>query len=82
MKSSSPSLSLSFSHFVSVGVFLSCNTRYCCALFGVRLGKVLSLRSNGISACMVGGSSDLRTEEKAIAGEFPLVFVTPEKVLS
>lgn len=41
--------------------------------------KVLSLRNNGISACLVGGSSDLRTEEKAIAGEFPLVFVTPEK---
>eukprot|EP00903_Cladosiphon_okamuranus_P019699 g18102.t1 len=42
--------------------------------------QVLSLKNNGISACLVGGSSDLRTEEKAIAGEFPLVFVTPEKV--
>ena len=45
-----------------------------------RCEKVLSLKNNGISACLVGGSSDLRTEEKAIAGEFPLVFVTPEKV--
>ncbi|CAN0364664.1 unnamed protein product, partial [Hapterophycus canaliculatus] len=42
--------------------------------------QVLSLSNNGISACLVGGSSDLRTEEKAIAGEFPLVFATPEKV--
>lgn len=42
--------------------------------------KVLSLRNNGISACFVGGSSDMRTEDKAISGHFPLVFVTPEKV--
>lgn len=42
--------------------------------------KVLSLRNNGISACFVGGSSDKRTEDKAISGHFPLVFVTPEKV--
>jgi len=42
--------------------------------------KVLSLRNNGISACLVGGSSDLKTEERATRGEFPLVFITPEKV--
>ncbi|CAM9820322.1 unnamed protein product, partial [Ectocarpus sp. 4 AP-2014] len=42
--------------------------------------QVLSLASNGISACLVGGSSDLRTEENAIKGDYPLVFVTPEKV--
>eukprot|EP00752_Nemacystus_decipiens_P004929 g4486.t1 len=42
--------------------------------------QVMSLKNNGISACLVGGSADLRTEEKAMAGEFPLVFVTPEKV--
>lgn len=53
---------------------------HCRALLCVPRDKVLSLRNNGISACLVGGSSDLRTEEKAIAGEFPLVFVTPEKV--
>lgn len=43
--------------------------------------KVLSLSNNGISACMVGGASDMRTEEDAIKGRYPLVFVTPEKVI-
>lgn len=46
-----------------------------------RLAKVLSLSNNGISACMVGGASDMKTQDDAIAGRYPLVFVTPEKVI-
>ena len=42
---------------------------------------MLSLSNNGISACMVGGASDMKTENDAIAGRYPLVFVTPEKVI-
>ncbi|CAM9478460.1 unnamed protein product [Ascophyllum nodosum] len=42
--------------------------------------QVLSLKNNGISACFVGGSADMRTEAKAMSGHFPLVFITPEKV--
>ena len=30
---------------------------------------------------MVGGASDMKTENDAIAGRYPLVFVTPEKVI-
>ena len=30
---------------------------------------------------MVGGASDTKTEDDAIKGRFPLVFVTPEKVI-
>lgn len=70
-------------HFTSATAYLSPAIRVTamhCVLCGAT--KVLSLKNNGISACLVGGSSDLRTEEKAIAGEFPLVFVTPEKVPS
>ena len=44
--------------------------------------KVLSLKNNGISACFVGGSADMRTEAKAMSGHFPLVFITPEKVIA
>lgn len=45
------------------------------------LAKVLSLSNNGISACMVGGASDMKTQDDAIAGRYPLVFITPEKVI-
>lgn len=30
---------------------------------------------------MVGGASDMKTQDDAIAGRYPLVFVTPEKVI-
>ena len=52
-----------------------------CYIPVIYLAKVLSLRNNGISACMVGGASDIKTEDDAIKGRFPLVFVTPEKVI-
>ena len=68
--------------FTSASVYLSPATNVSVRFVLCGAAKVLSLKNNGISACLVGGSSDLRTEEKAIAGEFPLVFVTPEKVPS
>lgn len=52
------------------------------APFYVLRVQVLSLSNNGISACLVGGSSNTKTEDKAMAGEFPLVFITPEKVIA
>lgn len=74
-------LSLSFSDGLDYIFRATRVSDVCCFVF-MRRAKVLSLKNNGISACLVGGSSDLRTEGKAIAGEFPLVFVTPEKVPS
>lgn len=37
------------------------------------------MHNNDITACLVGGS-DYSNESRAMAGEFALVFVTPERV--
>ena len=42
--------------------------------------QILSLRARGIAAGLVGGDADEEEEARACAGDFRIVYITPEKL--
>ena len=53
-----------------------------CPLISLMEDQISFLKEMGVSAGMIGGSANDSTESKALAGEFTILYSTPEKLLN